>query len=156
MTPLYTIFRLLSGHETAPITTSLSGLWVNSISLHCFHAYSKALKQHCFMPSSQAFGHETALFYASLSDHYGSLSFITMREPKYQASGVKPIIHLDTHIVIGLHTLCLGLKPIGWVVRHSSVCTDLRSEHMKSQLSVFICQVSYCIAKILRSELPQR
>ena len=76
---------------------------MNPISLHRFHACSKAVKQHRFTPSS----------HASLSDLKESPSFIAARQPKSRASGVKPVIHLCTHTALGLNTSCLGITPVG-------------------------------------------
>ena len=75
-----------------------------------FYACSKALRQHHFTTSSQALGHETAPFHASLSDRHphsllrGSL-ISSLRGQTCQLSWH---IHCSA-----LHTLCRGLKPVG-------------------------------------------
>ena len=52
-------FHACSGHETAPYHAAFSDRRVRSC-LAPFHACSKVLRQHRVMPSSQAFGNETA------------------------------------------------------------------------------------------------
>ena len=107
MTPSYTVSRLLSGHETAPSCLALRPLG-ESYQSAPFHACSKALRQHRFTPSSQAFGHETAPFHASLSNRQGSPSFIAARSPSLEPQG-----SYLSFTLAHTHTSCLGHKPVG-------------------------------------------